>query len=54
MIYAPYADSNLGKHKVPTLRNVGLGSCEARGDWPDCPPGIASPRPTCTTATSRA
>ncbi len=27
--YAEYADANLGKHKVPTLRNVGLGSCEA-------------------------
>jgi cytochrome c peroxidase len=27
--YAPYADANWGKHKVPTLRNVGLGSCEA-------------------------
>jgi cytochrome c peroxidase len=23
--YAPYADANLGKFKVPTLRNVGLG-----------------------------
>ena len=23
--YAPYADANLGKHKVPTLRNVALG-----------------------------
>jgi len=27
--YARYAPTNLGKHKVPTLRNVGLGSCEA-------------------------
>jgi cytochrome c peroxidase len=27
--YAPYADANLGKQKVPTLRNVGKGSCEA-------------------------
>ena len=27
--WAVYADSNLGKHKVPTLRNVGLGSCES-------------------------
>ena len=27
--YDQYADANLGKHKVPTLRNVGLGSCEA-------------------------
>lgn len=24
--YAPYADANMGKHKVPTMRNVGLGS----------------------------
>ena len=23
--YAAYADANMGKHKVPTLRNVGLG-----------------------------
>ena len=27
--YAEYADANLGKHKVTTLRNVGLGACEA-------------------------
>jgi len=27
--YAEYAPANLGKQKVPTLRNVGLGSCEA-------------------------
>jgi cytochrome c peroxidase len=27
--YVQYADANLGKQKVPTLRNVGLGSCEA-------------------------
>lgn len=27
--YSVYASSNLGKQKVPTLRNVGLGSCEA-------------------------
>jgi cytochrome c peroxidase len=27
--YAPYADANMGKQKVPTLRNVGKGSCEA-------------------------
>ena len=27
--YEEYADMNLGKQKVPTLRNVGLGSCEA-------------------------
>lgn len=26
--FAAYADANLGKQKVPTLRNVGLGSCE--------------------------
>jgi cytochrome c peroxidase len=25
-----YPADNLGKHKVPTLRNVGLGSCEAQ------------------------
>jgi cytochrome c peroxidase len=34
--YAPYADANLGKQKVPTLRNVGKGSCEAEPDNPDC------------------
>ena len=34
--YADYADANLGKQKVPTLRNVGLGSCEAlEGDDED-------------------
>ena len=27
--FAEYADANQGKQKVPTLRNVGLGSCEA-------------------------
>ncbi len=27
--YDQYASTNLGKQKVPTLRNVGLGSCEA-------------------------
>ncbi len=27
--YERYADANLGKVKVPTLRNVALGSCEA-------------------------
>ena len=27
--YYSFAASNKGKHKVPTLRNVGLGSCEA-------------------------
>jgi cytochrome c peroxidase len=26
---AQFADANLGKHKVPTLRNAGLGSCES-------------------------
>ena len=34
--YAPYADANLGKQKVPTLRNVGKGSCEAEAENPDC------------------
>lgn len=34
--YAQFAADNLGKHKVPTLRNVGLGSCEADPDDPDC------------------
>ena len=36
--YSVYADANLGKHKVPTLRNVGLGSCEAR-ELAGSPPG---------------
>ena len=36
--YVFYADANLGKHKVPTLRNVGLGSCEAR-ELAGSPPG---------------
>lgn len=27
--YADYANDNMGKHKVPTTRNVGKGSCEA-------------------------
>lgn len=27
--YEAFAEANLGKQKVPTLRNVGLGSCEA-------------------------
>ncbi|MEJ2304962.1 MAG: hypothetical protein P8Y14_25860, partial [Anaerolineales bacterium] len=31
-----FADENLGKQKVPTLRNVGKGSCEAEPDNPDC------------------
>ncbi len=30
-----YADANLGKSKVPTLRNVALGSCEASNDDED-------------------
>ncbi len=34
--YAPYAEANLGKQKVPTLRNVGKGSCEAEPDNDDC------------------
>jgi cytochrome c peroxidase len=34
---AEYADENLGKHKVPTLRNVGLGSCEAQ-EFAGAPP----------------
>jgi cytochrome c peroxidase len=34
--YAPYADANLGKQKVPTLRNVAKGSCEAEPQNPDC------------------
>jgi cytochrome c peroxidase len=34
--YAPYADANLGKQKVPTLRNVGKGSCEDEPGNPDC------------------
>jgi cytochrome c peroxidase len=34
--YAPYADANMGKQKVPTLRNVGKGSCEAEPENPAC------------------
>jgi cytochrome c peroxidase len=34
--YAPYAEANMGKQKVPTLRNVGKGSCEAESENPDC------------------
>jgi cytochrome c peroxidase len=34
--YQSYAAANLGKHKVPTLRNVALASCEAEPDNPDC------------------
>ena len=36
MDYHQYADANLGKQKVPTLRNVGKGSCEAEPENPDC------------------
>ena len=35
--YADYVAANLGKHKVPTLRNVGLGSCEAQ-EFAEAPP----------------
>ena len=34
--YTSYADANLGKQKVPTLRNVGKGSCEAELENLDC------------------
>jgi cytochrome c peroxidase len=34
--YKSYADANMGKQKVPTLRNVGKGSCEAMPGDPDC------------------
>jgi len=34
--FADYAGTNLGKQKVPTLRNVGLGSCEADSDAKKC------------------
>ena len=34
--YAPYAAANMGKHKVPTFRNVAKGSCEAEPGNPDC------------------
>ncbi|MEJ2264716.1 MAG: hypothetical protein P8X95_14830, partial [Anaerolineales bacterium] len=34
--YEQFADENLGKQKVPTLRNVGKGSCEAEPGNPDC------------------
>ena len=34
--YANYADDNMGMQKVPTLRNVGKGSCEAEPTNPDC------------------
>ena len=39
--YAGFAAANLGKHKVPTLRNVGLGSCEAQQRLIDNVPGAA-------------
>lgn len=34
--YEAYAEMNIGKQKVPTLRNVGKLSCEAEPDNPDC------------------
>jgi len=34
--FVDYAPANLGKQKVPTLRNVGLGSCEADSDDKRC------------------
>jgi cytochrome c peroxidase len=34
--YAALADANLGKHKVPTTRNVALGSCEAAQPGEPC------------------
>jgi cytochrome c peroxidase len=34
--YEQFADANMGKQKVPTLRNVGKGSCEAEPGNPDC------------------
>ena len=34
--FEEYAAGNLGKAKVPTLRNVGLGSCEAEPDDRHC------------------
>lgn len=34
--YLDFADANMGKQKVPTLRNVGKGSCEAEPDNPNC------------------
>lgn len=36
--YAKYAAANNGKHKVPTVRNVGKGSCEAEPNNPECVP----------------
>jgi cytochrome c peroxidase len=34
--YSQHADANYGKSKVPTLRNVALGSCEAEPENADC------------------
>ena len=34
--FTSFAAANLGKHKVPTLRNVAKGSCEAEPGNPDC------------------
>jgi cytochrome c peroxidase len=34
--YAEFASENRGKQKVPTLRNVGLGSCEADKNASNC------------------
>lgn len=34
--YASYEEANLGKQKIPTLRNVGKGSCEAEPENPVC------------------
>jgi cytochrome c peroxidase len=34
--YEQFAEANLGKQKVPTLRNVAKGSCEAEPDNPNC------------------
>ena len=34
--YAALAEDNLGKHKVPTTRNVALGSCEAAEPGEPC------------------
>jgi cytochrome c peroxidase len=34
--YGAFAEDNMGMQKVPTLRNVGKGSCEAEPDNPDC------------------
>jgi cytochrome c peroxidase len=40
--FSIHATANQGKQKVPTLRNVGLGSCEAL-DYEDSKPGNANP-----------